>query len=71
MGDFKKYIQNIKSKMANVSELSNNNSYLQQIKLAKVAIVMNCQIFRFWESMFKSSLMGRKSTICLLSYLVL
>eukprot|EP01084_Bolivina_argentea_P113041 201557_1 len=57
--------------MANVNDIAGtNNNYLQQIKNAKVAIVMNCQIFRFWESMFKSSIMGQKTTIRLLSYLV-
>ncbi len=49
---FKKIYSEYKQKIANINTINDKS-----IKNAKVAIVMNCQIFRFWESMFKSSLM--------------
>ena len=69
--------QEYHQKMANVSsasgaeaEHSGHSNYAQQQRMAKVAVVMNCQLFRFWEAMFKSALMGKHPTVRLLSYLV-
>ena len=40
---------------------ANNNiiNYDKLLKYGKISVVMNCEIFRFWQSFFKSSILGR------------
>ena len=46
-----------------------NINHIKNMKYCNIAIVMNCQVFRFWEPILKSSIIGKTETKKILTYL--